>query len=263
MRRGMRIVPIAIVGLIVLFQYFRSEKFENPETHRKSRMALSTKDEAALGLQSYREVLSQSEVINSGSELEQVVRVAKRLAAATKEPFEWGVSLVRSEQANAFCLPGGKIVVYMGILPLTKTDGGLAAVMGHEMAHATSRHGSERLLKDSIAQTALAGASLSFGDMEPRKRYAIMAALGAGAQFGILLPFSRNHESEADAIGLMYMARAGYDPRESIEFWQRMSEQSKGGPPEFMSTHPSHGTRIQRLQDEMPKAMEEYQKAKK
>ena len=266
MRRGIRIVPLAIVGLIILFQYFRSEKFINPETGRKSHVALSTRDEAALGLQSYQEILSQSQVIESGPELEQVVRVAQRLAPATGEAakdFDWKVSLLRSEQANAFCLPGGKIVVYTGILPLTRNDAGLATVMGHEMAHATSRHGSQRLFQNTLAQTALAGASMSFGDMEPRKRYAIMAALGAGAQFGVLLPFSREHESEADAIGLLYMARAGYDPRESIQFWERMAQESRGQTPEFMSTHPSHGTRIERLQQQMPKAVAEYEKSKR
>jgi predicted Zn-dependent protease len=171
------------------------------------------------------------------------------------------VSVIKSPQANAFCLPGGKIAVYTGILPLTQTDAGLATVLGHEMAHATSRHGSQRLLQQSIAQTAIAGAAYSMSDYDPQRRGMIMAALGAGAQYGVLLPFSRQHESEADQIGLVYMARAGFDPRESIGFWERMAKAGERQPPEFMSTHPSHGTRIQQLEQWMPQAMEEYKKA--
>jgi predicted Zn-dependent protease len=169
---------------------------------------------------------------------------------------------VRSPQANAFCLPGGKIVVYTGILPLTRTDAGLAAVMGHEMAHATSRHGSQRLFQNNIMQTAMMGAAWSLGDMDPQKRQVVLGLLGAGAQYGVLLPFSREHENEADQIGLLYMARGGYDPRESITVWKRMAEAGGNQPPEFMSTHPSHGTRIQRLEAFMPKAIAEYEKAK-
>jgi predicted Zn-dependent protease len=133
--------------------------------------------------------------------------------------------------------------------------------MGHEMAHATSRHGAQRVLQQNLAQTAMTGIAVSLSDMDYNKQRAVMGALGAGAQFGILMPFGRKHESEADEIGLMYMARAGYDPRESINFWQRMEESGKQGPPEFLSTHPSHGTRIAQLQALMPKALEEYQKA--
>jgi predicted Zn-dependent protease len=162
---------------------------------------------------------------------------------------------------NAFCLPGGKIVVYTGIIPVAKTDAGLATVMGHEMAHATLRHGSERLFKQQATQTVLTGISVSMGDMDYEQRRAIMGALGAGAQYGLLMPFGRDHESEADALGLTYMARAGYDPREAIAFWERMAEASGGAqPPEFMSTHPAHGTRIERLKQLMPAAMEIYQK---
>jgi predicted Zn-dependent protease len=162
---------------------------------------------------------------------------------------------------NAFCLPGGKIVVYTGILPVAQNEAALATVMGHEMAHATSRHGAQRVLQQNLAQTAMTGIAISLSDMDYDKQRAVMGALGAGAQFGILMPFGRQHESEADEIGLMYMARAKYDPQESIRFWERMERSSRGGPPEFLSTHPSHGTRIQQLQQLMPKALEEYHRA--
>jgi len=135
--------------------------------------------------------------------------------------------------------------------------------MGHEMAHATSRHGAQRVLQQNLTQTAMTGIAVSLSDMDYDKQRTVMAALGAGAQFGVLMPFSRKHESEADEIGLMYMARAGYDPQESIRFWQRMEEVGSEQPPEFASTHPSHGTRIAQLQALMPKALEEYNRAGK
>lgn len=267
-RRKIVLYPILIALIIMGYQYCSSDRFVNPETGRAARVALSEGQEAALGVQSYREVLSQSRVISSGPEVDLVRRVTQRLAAATGDTgkkFEWRVSVVQDPQANAFCLPGGKMVVFTGILPIAQTEAGLATVLGHEMAHATSRHGSQRLLQTNLANTFLTGASasISLGDMDYQSKQAIMAAVGAGAQYGVLLPFSRDHETEADIVGLHYMARAGYDPRESIGFWQRMAHASGGGrqPPEFASTHPSHGTRIERLKAEMPRAMEEYHRA--
>jgi predicted Zn-dependent protease len=264
MRRGkLAIIPLVIAGIVVLFQYFGAEKVTNPETGRSVRVALSSEQEETLGLQSYREILSQSQTIESGPEYDMVVRVAARLARTTGDAakdFKWHVSLIRSPQANAFCLPGGKIAVFTGILPYTKTEAGLAAVMGHEMAHAVARHGSQRLLRTTMAQTIMAGAQFSLGDMDPSQRRAVMAAIGAGAQYGVLLPFSREHELEADQMGLLYMARAGYDPGEAISFWERMGSVGGQQPPEFASTHPSHGTRIQQLREFMPKAVAEFEK---
>jgi predicted Zn-dependent protease len=266
-RKGLMLAPLLIAGLVMMGQFCSSEKVVNPETGRAARVALSTDQEQALGLQSYKEVLSQSQVITSGPEHDMVVRVASKLAPATGEAakdFDWQVSVVKSDQANAFCLPGGKIVVYTGILPYTKTEAGLAAVMGHEMAHAVARHGSQRLLRSSLAQTFMmgAGASISMSDMDYQQRRAAMAALGAGATYGVLLPFSREHESEADKMGLLYMARAGYDPREAITFWERMEQSSGAQPPEFASTHPSHATRVRDLQAFLPTALAEFGKSK-
>ncbi len=258
------VIPLLIAGVVVLFQYFGADKVTNPETGKSVRVALSPQQEETLGLQSYREILSQSETIQSGPEHDMVVRVAERLARATGDAakdFKWQVSLIRSPQANAFCLPGGKIAVFTGILPHTRNEAGLAAVMGHEMAHAIARHGSQRLLRTSMAQTLMAGAQFSLSDMDPRQRQAVMAAIGAGAQYGVLLPFSREHELEADQMGLLYMARAGYDPREAISFWERMGNAGGQQPPEFASTHPSHGTRIEQLREFMPKAIAEFEKS--
>lgn len=262
-RRRLTVFPIVIALIFAAYQYFSAEKVINPETGRSARVALSSKQEAALGLQSYREIIAQSDIVRSGPDLERVQRVAQRLAAAVGSAggeFDWQVVLIRSPQANAFCLPGGKIAVYTGILQSTQTEAGLAAVMGHEMAHAIARHGSQRLLRTSLAQTVMAGAQFSLSDMDPQQRHLAMAALGAGAQFGVLLPFSREHETEADEMGVLYMARAGYDPAEAIKFWQRMSTNGGEQPPEFASTHPSHGTRIERLREFMPKAQAEFAK---
>jgi predicted Zn-dependent protease len=263
-RRTLTIFPLLIAIGFALFQYFGAEKVTNPETGRSMRVAMSTQQEQALGLQSYREVLAQSDVVSGGPERELVERVARRLAQAVGsagEGFNWQVSLIRSPQVNAFCLPGGKIAVYTGILPVARDEAGLAAVMGHEMAHAIARHGSQRLLRTSLAQTIMTGAQFSFSDMDLNQRQMILAALGAGAQYGVLLPFSRQHETEADEMGVIYMARAGYDPEQAIAFWERMQGASGGSrAPEFASTHPSGETRIADLRAIMPRAKAEYAK---
>ena len=145
--------------------------------------------------------------------------------------------------------------------PGALTAAALGTVLGHELAHATSRHGSQRVFEQNLAQTAMSGVAMSLSNMDYDKQRAVMGALGAGAKFGVLMPFNRKHESEADQIGLLYMARAGYDPEESIRFWKRMENTGGNQPPEFLSTHPSHGTRIQQLESWMPKALEEYHKA--
>jgi metalloendopeptidase OMA1, mitochondrial len=247
----------------MMFQRCSAEKFTN-EAGRTARVSLSREQESALGIQAYKQVLSSNRSIRSGPEYELVARCAAKLAAATGDAgrgFRWEVSLIEGREVNAFCLPGGKIAVYRGILPVAQSEGGLAVVMGHEMAHATLRHGSERVLQQQSANTILTGVNFSTMDMNYGQRQMIMSALGAGAQMGFLLPFSRDHESEADKVGLRYMARAGYDPREAIPFWERMGQASEGrrAPPEFASTHPSHETRIQRLKAELPAAMQIFQ----
>jgi predicted Zn-dependent protease len=264
-RTGLKLAPLIIAGIVILFQFLGAEKFTNPETGRTERVALSPQQEEALGLQAYQEVLASSDVIQSGRESEVVHRVAERIAGATGKAaagFNWQVSLVNSPQVNAFCLPGGKIVVYTGILPVAQTEAGLATVIGHEVAHATARHGAQRVFQNSLMQTALIGAAYSLSDMDYQKRQTIMGLLGAGAQYGVILPFGRDHETEADQMGLLYMARAGYDPRESIAFWERMSQAGGSQPPEFMSTHPSHGSRVANLKEFLPRAVEEYEQAK-
>lgn len=256
-----RVIPIAIAGVFVLMQFFSSEKFTN-EAGRTAHLGLTRGQEEQLGLQSYQKVLDESKTINSGPQVELVKRVAARLEAATgaaASGFNWQVSVVDSPEVNAFCLPGGKIVVYTGILPVAQGESGLATVLGHEMAHATARHGSERVFKQQAEQTIMGGVQASISDMDYDKQRVVMGALGAGAQYGILMPFSREHESEADKIGLLYMARAGYDPRLAIAFWERMSKQGGNKPPEFLSTHPADRTRIEQLRSQLPEAMKVYE----
>lgn len=256
---------LTILGVIVFvgYQYFSAEKFTNPETGKSARVALSESQEARLGLASYQKVLSESRVLKSGPEHDRVLRIAKRLSDATGEAgskFQWAVSVVDSKQVNAFCLPGGKIVVYTGILPVAENDAQLATVMGHEMAHAIARHGSQRMLQTKLANSAITGAQLGTMGLEQQRE--IMAVIGAGAQYGVILPFSRDHENEADYMGLLYMARAGYDPQESVNFWKRMARVGGGQkPPEFASTHPSDETRVRRLTEAMPKALDIYRKS--
>jgi predicted Zn-dependent protease len=265
MNRRIRLLPIALaIGAIAWF-YFSSPTFINPETGRKSKVGLSESQEQTFGLQSFQQVLSQSQTIQSGADYDLVVKVARRLIGVVDESarsFQWKVALVQSDQQNAFCLPGGEIVVYTGILPVTQTEAGLATVLGHEIAHATSRHGAQRIFQQNALQIALSGVQGSIADLDDGARRQVLGLLGAGAQYGVLLPFSRQHELEADQIGLKYMARAGYDPREAIAFWKRMMETKNGQqPPELMSTHPADATRIGQLENLMPGALEEYQKA--
>src|SRR5437764_1027317 len=185
-RTHIKWLPIVAALLFLGYQYFTSERFVNPETGRKSHVGLSTQQESVLGLQSYQQILSQSQTINSGPQVELVQRVVKRLASATGDAgknFDWRVSVVQSDQINAFCLPGGKIIVYTGILPVANTESALATVLGHEMAHATSRHGAQRALEQNLTQTAMIGVAGSLSDMDYEKQRAILGAFGAGAQW--------------------------------------------------------------------------------
>jgi predicted Zn-dependent protease len=264
-RPHFKILPLLLAGLYIFYQFHSAEKFTNPVTGETHRAGMNERQEAALGLQSYHQILSEEQPIQSGPEVDRVRTVAQRLENAVGSDgkgFQWEVSVLNSAQMNAFCLPGGKICVYTGILPIAKNDAGLAAVLGHEMSHAIARHGSQRILQQEMTQVALVGIQGSMSDMDNQKRMTLMALLGAGAQYGVILPFSRENESEADYMGTTYMARAGYDPHEAVALWKRMSASGGGGHvAQYASTHPSNATRIQQLEDSMPKFMEEYNRA--
>lgn len=223
----------------------------------------------ALGAEAYPELLASDPTIASGSEHAMVVRMTDRLVAAAKEMdpdvanlFEWEVRLVdRPDIVNAWCLPGGKMAVYTGILPVAETETGLAVVMGHEIAHATLRHGTRKMTRQMNAAALVLLATLVVGDSAEDKAVAA-AVTGATASF-INLAYGRDAELEADARGLSYMARAGYDPREAVAFWQRMQAASGGGaPPEFLSTHPSNDTRIDQIRELLPDAVAIYEQSR-
>jgi predicted Zn-dependent protease len=276
MQGNLRLVPI-LIGLIVIGCFLVYGCREGP-FGRKQLVTMSPQQETRLGAQAFQQILQQERynVLPENSPIVEVVRrVGGRLARATEDPvlrrqmkladlkFEWEFQVIRSRQVNAFCLPGGKVVVYTGILPVCRTEAGLATVMGHEIGHALARHGAERMAQTQLVQISQVAAAVSLGDMDPRTQRSVLALLGAGAQVGVLLPFSRAHESEADHIGLLLMAAAGYDPVEAPEFWQRMQRLGGGRTPEFLSTHPSHGTRIQQLRRWLPEAEAIYRQSDK
>ena len=245
----------------------------NPYTGRSQFLMTSVSDEMKMGAQAYDQVKSDPKMKTSQDprEIEPVKRVAARIVEAAKrskyaemaQQFEWEVAVIKDDQtANAFALPGGKMAVYTGIFSMAKTEAGLAAVMGHEVVHALARHGAERMSQGQATSIGVQvlGTAAGVGTGSAALGQATMAALGVGAQVGMLLPFSRKHESEADYIGILLAADAGYDPRESVALWERMGQMSGGGAPaEFMSTHPSHETRIDQLKKWMPEAMAIYQ----
>jgi predicted Zn-dependent protease len=178
------------------------------------------------------------------------------------EGYKWEFNLVESDEINAWCMPGGKVVVYTGILPVCKEEAWLAVVMGHEIAHAVAKHGAERMSQGLVAQGLGAGLSVALANEPAQTQQLWMTAFGVGAQYGALLPFSRTQESEADHLGLDFMAMAGYDPHVAVPFWERMASGGGGKPPEFMSTHPSDATRVANLNKLMPEAMKYYQQVK-
>lgn len=234
-------------------------------TGRKQLLLLPEGEEQKLGLASYEEVLKKEKISTDPAQNELVQRVGQRIAAATgRSDLAWEFKVIDNSQTiNAFCLPGGKVAVYTGILPVTQNEAGLAAVMGHEVAHAIARHGGERVSQQMVAKLGLSAVSAGMSSRDPKTVETVTGLLGAGTQVGVLLPFSRKQESEADHMGLVYMAKAGYDPREAVAFWERMSSASGGGgkPPEILSTHPADQTRIANLREKMPEALKHYKGA--
>jgi predicted Zn-dependent protease len=232
-----------------------------PITGRKQFNLISDKEADALGVEAYQKVESESRLITSGPDYNRVLRVGKRIAAAADESaFKWEFCLIDdSKMVNAFCLPGGKVAVYSGILPLSKDDTGLAVVLAHETAHAVARHGAERMTDQLALQLGGAGLQQLLQQKSPATQQVVMAAFGVGTAVGVMLPFSRSLESEADHIGLVFMAKAGYDPREAPAFWRRMIAASSGAtPPAFLSDHPSDESRVQDLEKWMPEALKYY-----
>ena len=265
-RSGLAITLLLIFGLAVVgFRYCSAEDQIVPIIGREQKVGMSDDQQIQLGAQYYDQFLGQEAgaIIDSGPAYETVTDVTDRIievASEYKPDFEWDVTLIDDPQANAFCLPGGKMVVYTGILGPARDEAGLATVLGHEVAHAVAEHGAERIFRQELTDTAVQFAAGAFAD-DPVEFRNIAGLLGAGAQVGLSLPWSRDQESEADHIGLIFMARAGFDPRAAIGFWERMATASKGQnrPPEYLSTHPESTTRIEQIRAWLPEALEEYQ----
>ncbi len=234
-----------------------------PETGRRQVMLISSSQEMQLGLSAFQQMKKSTPVSRDPAVNAMVQRVGRRIAAVAELPgANWEFVVFDSKEANAFCLPGGKVGIYTGILPITKDEAGLATVIGHEIAHAVARHGAERVSEGILLQTGggLLGASLSSAD--PRTQVLVMTAYGVGSKLGRELPHSRGQESEADHIGVIYMARAGYDPEAAVGFWQRFAAHSRSqggsGTPVFLRTHPLDTVRIQQIQQWLPEAKANY-----
>jgi predicted Zn-dependent protease len=260
---GRRIlIGLVLAVAVIAYTYATSEEQQVPLTRRDQRVSMSDAQQQELGLQVFEQTLRDegSRVITSGPQHDQVQRVSRRIAqvaAADKPRYEWDFALVDRPEANAFCLPGGKVVVFTGLLDVAKTDDELATVIGHEVAHAVAEHGAERIFREELTQRATLAASGAFAD-DPDRFVQVASLLGAGAQVGLSLPWGREQESESDRIGLIYMARAGYDPRAAISFWQRLDRAAEGRrPPEYLSTHPSGATRVRQIREWLPDALRE------
>ena len=235
-----------------------------PYTNRSRFMMLPESQDLSMGLSAYQEILSKERVVSDQRMTRLVERVGWAIADVAEKPdFEWQFSVIdNAEMVNAFALPGGKTAVYTGLFPVAKDEAGLAVVMGHEVAHALARHGAERMSQGLALQGLGAGLAIATQGQSAGVQQAVMQAYGLGAQMGVLLPFSRHMESEADHIGIILMAKAGYDPRASISLWERMGALNDGQKPaEFMSTHPNYDTRIRQLNEWMPEAERFYKLA--
>ena len=232
----------------------------NPLTGKSTMAFVSNSELFPSSFQQYEEFLSQSTIVNGTPEAAMVDRVGHNLRQAAEkwlasegqshylDGYAWEYKLIKSDEVNAWCMPGGKIVVYTGILPVTKDEAGLAVVLGHEVSHALLNHGQQRMSAGVLQQLGAVGLGVATSGMSEGTQSVAMAAYGIGSELGAALPFSRSHESEADHYGLILMAIAGYDPEQAVPFWERMAAMGGGGTPEFLSTHPSDTTRIRQLQ---------------
>lgn len=247
-----------------------------PVTGRSQLLLIPNSELLPMSFQNYTQVLGESKLSNNREQVAMIKRVGKRIQIAVEkymtdigaanqlQGFNWEFNLIENdEMVNAWCMPGGKVAFYTGILPICKDETGVAVVMGHEVAHAIANHGGERMSQGMVAQLGLSSLQVAMGQNPKLTNQLLMQAVGAGTQIG-MLSFSRQHESEADKIGLIFSSMAGYDPREAPVFWERMKAASGGqAPPEFLSTHPSNDRRITDLNAQMPEAIRIYNQYKK
>ena len=243
-----------------------------PLTGRRQLSLVSDADMFAMSFVQYDQFLKENKLSTNSAQTNMVKGVGRRIQNAVTtyfaqnnlsqdlNGFAWEFNLIQSEDVNAWCMPGGKVVVYSGILPITKNENGLAVVVGHEIAHAVAKHSNERMSQALLAQ--LGGQTLAAAlQQKPQETQQLwMGLFGVGVQLGAILPYSRLQEGEADHLGLIFMAMAGYDPNGAVEFWQRMSQHAGAKPPEFLSTHPSDANRIRKIKSEIKEAMKYYKK---
>jgi predicted Zn-dependent protease len=247
-----------------------------PLTGRRQMKLLPESELVAMSLTSYSTFLDSSNVVKSGNYKQMVTNAGLRISKAVEtflsttadsteiKNYQWEFNLVNDPTVNAWCMPGGKVVFYQGIMPICQTENGVAVVMGHEIAHAIARHGNERMSHGLMQQLGGVALNVAVMDKPEETQQLFQLAYGAGTQIGVMLPFSRKHESEADHMGLMFMSMAGYDPNEAPLFWNRMNDMSGGArPPEFLSTHPNPTKRSETLTKDMPEAMKYYEQWKK
>jgi predicted Zn-dependent protease len=263
--RRIRSVLLALMGVMMI-----SACSTVPITGRKQLNLIPDSEMLTMSYSQYDQFLTENKKSTNVEQTAMIQRVGKRIQGAVEqymretnnsgqiEGYKWEFNLVESEEINAWCMPGGKVVFYTGIIPVCKDEAGIAVVMGHEVAHAVAKHGSERMSQGLIAQMGGAALSTALASEPEKTQQLAMTAFGVGAQFGALLPFSRKQESEADHLGIIFMAMAGYDPNVAVPFWERMAAGGGAKPPEFMSTHPSDATRIADLKRLMPEAMKYY-----
>ena len=246
-----------------------------PVTGRRQLSLVPSSQMLSMSFKQYGEFMKQNTISTNQTQTSLVRTVGTRVKSAVEQymgqhgmadrlnGYAWEFNLVESKEVNAWCMPGGKVVVYTGILPMTRDELGLAVVLGHEIAHAIAEHGSERMSQQMLAQFGGAALSELLKSKPAETQQLWMGVFGVGAQYGVLLPYSRTHESEADRLGLIFMAMAGYNPNGAVEFWQRMSAGKQGqAPPEFMSTHPSDETRIAQIREHLPEAGQYYKPTK-
>ena len=244
-----------------------------PITGRKQLNIIPDSQMLSMSFQQYNDFINTNKLSTDANNTEMVKRVGSNIENAVQrymsqnsmadrlDGYKWEFNLVESPDINAWCMPGGKVVVYTGILPITQNESGLAVVMGHEVAHAIAEHGGERM--SQVLLTQLGGIALSeaLSSQPQQTRDLWLGVYGLGAQVGVLLPYSRTHESEVDRLGLIFMSMAGYDPNVAVGFWERMAAQKQGqAPPEFLSTHPSDKTRIDDIKKNLPEALKYYSK---
>lgn len=260
------LLSVGFLSLALAFAACRSV----PVTGRSQLNLISSSEMLSMSFTEYDKFLKENKLSTNKDQTAMVKRIGQKIQQSVERYFaekkmsealsgyKWEFNLVESKDVNAWCMPGGKVVVYTGILPVTRDETGLAVVMGHEIAHAVAEHGNERMSQQMLAQYGATALDVALQKKPAETRGLWMTAFGVGAQYGVLLPFSRTQESEADQMGLIFMAMGGYDPNKAVEFWQRMSSLGGQKPPEFMSTHPSDETRIKDIQKHLPEALKYY-----